>query len=517
MARRAAKMFVPAAPSSKADTKNIEGYPAFKQDLESAYLQMLLTNTFGSVYYASQRELIAEAEKCHGEMLAKDVAFVAKALPYARNKGFMRTQPIYGLARMAGIPEASEFFEATFNDVIRTPNDLNDFFSILRSFRKGEGGRRVKRVAGQWLVSRMNPYWVVKYGAAKSGSYSLRDLYCTLHPKGEKSVLVDYLFGRAKPEELPEMLQAFEELKRADNEQAKIDAIVKGKLPHEVASSFAGTSKKIWSAIVPNMPVFATLRNLQTMERHGVLAGDAKAHVLKMLTTPEVIAKSKILPFRFLEAIKHVNDAQVQDALRDALELSFVGVPEIEGRLAVFLDVSGSMGGFVKTAAVFAISAMKKAKGNGRFLCYNTGLFEVNVSMRDSTLTQASKLRAGGGTDTSLPIRKILGDKDKFDSILLITDEAQNIGVPYVDTLEHYREKVSRDCKCFVLNVAPYHGTLSGQIVPTDPRGLNLHLYGWSDQALAYVSMASRGWNTFVESVRKGDKAEPEPEEKADE
>ena len=508
MARRASTLFKAPVPSSKADTTNREGFPAFKQDLESAYLQMLLTNTFGSAYYASQKELIAEAEKCHGEMLSKDLDFVAKALPYARNKGFMRTQPIYGLVRLANVPEAAKQFEEVFGEVIKTPNDLFDFFAIMHSFRKGEGGRRVKRVAGNWLLKNLSPYWAIKYGATKQGGYSFKDLFITLHPKGEKSVVVDYLFGRANEKELPEQIQCFEALKKANSEAAKVDAITKGRLPHEVASSFAGDSKKVWEAIVPAMPIFATLRNLATMERHGVMDAVRKV-VIEKLTDAKTIQKSKIFPFRFVEAINHVKDAKVQDALRDALDLSFVNIPDIEGRLAVFLDISGSMGQYIQSAAIFAISAMKKAKDDGRFLLFDDRVEEMNVSMRDSTLTQAARIHARGGTVTDGPMRRLYTDRWKADTILLITDEQQNGGQsPFLDVLEGYREKVNRNAKCVILNVAPYHGALSGQLMPQDQK--NAWVYGWSDAALSYVSMFSRGWGSFVEAVKRGEKVEPE-------
>jgi 60 kDa SS-A/Ro ribonucleoprotein len=477
---------------------------AFEQPVEEQFMQMLLTNTFGDTYYATQKELVAEAEKTHAAMLAKDPSFVAKALPYARNRGFMRTQPIYGLVRMSADPAAAPYFEATFNEVIKTPNDLGDFFTILHAQRKGEGGRRVKRVAGNWLMKNLSPYWAVKYGATKQGGYSLRDLFCTLHPKGPKSVLVDYLFGRAA-EGLPEAVQAFERLKRATTDAEKVSAIEAGRLPHEVASSFAGKSADVWTAIVKHMPVFAMLRNLATMERHGVMPA-VRDHVVATLSNKEVIAKSKILPFRFVEAMKHVSDAKVQDALRDALDHSFAGVPDIEGRTSIFLDISGSMGAMIQSASVFAISAMKKANGNGRLLLFDTEVSEVKVSMRDSTLTQANQIRVRGGTDHSAPMGLILNEKDKYDNILVITDEQTNTGGPFVDVLQEYRKHVNGRAKCFVLNVAPYHGALSGQMVPHDSKGLNFFVYGWSDQALSFIAMASQGWSSFVEAVRTGEK-----------
>ena len=40
-------------------------------------------------------------------------------------------------------------------------------------------------------------------------------------------------------------------------------------------------------------------------------------------------------------------------------------------------------------------------------------------------------------------------------------------------------------------------------LVPTTD-DKTFYVYGWSDQALSFVSMASQGWGTFVDVVRNG-------------
>ena len=138
MARKSSKLFeaLKVPRHEQAPTKNFEGYPAWERPLEEKYLQCLLTNTLGNTYYATAKDLLKESLALHEEMMKKDPAFVAKALVFARNKGFMRTQPILGLAMLASV--SKEHFEQAFDEVIRTPNDLSDFFSILTSIRKGK-------------------------------------------------------------------------------------------------------------------------------------------------------------------------------------------------------------------------------------------------------------------------------------------------------------------------------------------------------------------------------------------
>jgi len=50
--------------------------------------------------------------------------------------------------------------------------------------------------------------------------------------------------------------------------------------------------------------------------------------------------------------------------------------------------------------------------------------------------------------------------------------------------------------RVFILDVAPYRDAQTGQ----DP--LTWYIYGWSDQALSFVSMASHGFGSMVEAIR---------------
>jgi 60 kDa SS-A/Ro ribonucleoprotein len=471
--------------SAQAPSLNRDGYPAWERPLEEQYLQTLLTNTLGNTFYVSQRELLAESAQLHDAMVARDPAFAATALVYARNRGFMRAQPVFGLAKLASAK--TPHLEAAFGDVLLTPNDLADFTTVVKQLRASEGGRRLKRLAGAWLLERLNEYWVMKYGASKDGGYSLRDLFRVYHPRArERLPLVDYLLGKAADLGALPQLAALERLKKATSDDERVAAISEGRLPHEVVTPFARTPQ-IWAALAPQLPVFALLRHLAALERHGA-AEAARPSVQAKLQDGRVIAGSKILPFRFVEAERKVKAPWLKDALRDALELSFANVPSIVGRTAVFLDRSGSMGRYVQTAALFAVSLIKKAR-DGRLLLFDDRLEEQAVSLRDSVLTQAQKVQARGGTDTALPMKQLLAERDAVDNIVLITDEQQNQGCAFVDVLDQYRRKVNAAVRVFILDVAPYRNALT----PEDP---NIwYVYGWSDQALAFISTVSRGFS----------------------
>lgn len=161
------------------DITNREGYPAYTRPIEEQYVQTLLTNTLGNTFYADNNTLLNESNKLHDKMLEENPEFAAKALVFARNKGLMRLQPIFGLAKLSSV--STELFLKVFSQVILIPFDLQDFMVILKSQGRGQGGRAIKRQIAQFLNT-VSEYWAIKYNGRGRG-YSLGDIVKTIHPK----------------------------------------------------------------------------------------------------------------------------------------------------------------------------------------------------------------------------------------------------------------------------------------------------------------------------------------------
>ena len=475
------------AEANKPNTTNRENYPAYKMGWKKELVSTLMTNTFGNTFYVGQKGVIKESEKIHKQAIKADPMFYAKALVFARTQGYMRSQPIYGLSLLCKADP--KLFEAIFDQVILTPSDLKDFIAL-----RGKSGHGWKRVASKWLTQKMSQYWAIKYGSkSNKDDYALYDILNVVHPVVPGgSDLFAYILGKDyNAEVLPQVAQ-FKRLKAASTDEEKIAAITEGRLPHEVTTPFVGKSKKVWEALIPQMPVMALLRNLATAERHDAASANKK-FIQKTFSNSEIIAKSKILPFRFLEAEKHVKEMWIKDALRDALELSFANIPDIEGNTCVMLDISGSMGAgyghpeVLPQAAIFAVALMKKAD-NGRLLLFDTSVVEMSISKRDSLLTQAQKIRPRGGTDTSAPFELITGNGEKYDNIILITDEQQNTGAPAYRSFEKYKKSVKNpNVKLFIIDVNNYKSALF------NPKDDNVfYCFGWSDKVLEYIAVTSK-------------------------
>ena len=481
----------------KPNGKNHHGYPAYTRSPEEQYLQTLLTNTLGNTYYADQTQLMEEAAQLHHEMAQQRPAFMAKAIVFARKEGFMRLQPLFGLAILSGY--RPDLFANIFLQVVKIPSDLSDFLTILQSLGRGEGGRAVKRQINRFLAG-VSEYWAIKYNGRGRG-YSLGDVIATAHPKPldlKQQALFRYLRGHdADFTHIPQVA-ALEKLKRAESEEEKIHWINEGKLPHEAVTGAIQPTKAIWEALLHQLPTFALLRHLQALSRAGVFDDQQHVEYVKSrLTDPQALQKAHILPFRFVKAFHQVKHPELRDALRQAVELTFANLPELGGRTAIFLDISGSMDGeYLQIGSVFALALYKKTEGNTIFWLFDTEVTDALPSREDSIISQAARIYARGGTDTGAPVEKLRRERQRVDQIIIITDEAQNSGSPFYDELQWYRSQVNPDVKAFVVDISPYRQSM---VPPLDEK--TFYIYGWSDTVLSYIAQSVQGYASMVEKV----------------
>jgi 60 kDa SS-A/Ro ribonucleoprotein len=181
--------------------------------------------------------------------------------------------------------------------------------------------------------------------------------------------------------------------------------------------------------------------NLNTFARHGVYeVSGMNALIAKRLGDAKEIRKARALPYQLLiaslmagEEIPHV----VKKALAKALEIAIANVPELDQRIVVCPDVSGSMAsavtGYRKGAtskvrcidvAALVAAAFLRRNTEARVLPFENRVVKIDLSAADEVLTNAVKLASigGGGTNCSAPLAQLNAERAKVDLVVFVSD-----------------------------------------------------------------------------------------------
>src|SRR5678815_658573 len=151
------------------------------------------------------------------------------------------------------------------------------------------------------------------------------------------------------------------------------------------------------------------------------------------------VAKARVFPYQLMVAytMANANSAIPQaicNALQDAMEIATDNVPEFEGKVYVFPDVSGSMQSAVTghrkgstsavrcvdVAALVAATVLRK-NPSAEVIPFESSVVKVRLNPRDSVMTNAQKLASlpAGGTNCSAPLAFL--NKQRAAGCLLYT------------------------------------------------------------------------------------------------
>jgi len=516
---------------------NREGVESYLRSLREQVVQVLTTGTLGDTFYASAEELGKEAVEVLLQARTVCPEFLARALVYARNKGFMRTLPILGLVVLSGGKgKTKRLFENVFDLVILTPDDLRAFAVLCRSGkipgRNGLGG--MARVSVREHLSRISEYHAIKYGSAVSREITLGDLVRMSHPRGASAPVAERLNwlirgkkGLDNNSNLNPAIRCLEDLKRATAEEDVARLVRDGGLPFEVVlPSVKSTSPAIWSELLRNAPYMNLLRNLVTFHRHQVFQSQENVEVaVRMLTDIAAIERSKVFPFRFYDAwmmYKAVDapDSRIADAIRTALESSFRNVPSLGNRtVAIGTDVSGSMRdvvpgngnsrSFIEIAGIFTGALLRKVEDRAIPLPFEVRVHpNCGLSKHDDILATAQKISSigGGGTAVGAPIQYLLDCKIHTDVFIGITDNEDwafgdrgyYASGSFLSLWRRYRKEVNPEAQAFLVTIAPYRDA----VAPSGEKGVHF-IYGWSGNVLNYISLSLEHGQSQVREIEQ--------------
>lgn len=446
-------------------TTNKAGGVAYKQSTKLELVSLLVTSLLaGDKAYETESEIVERLVNLYNSLNSEDKTFFAKASIYARDKFRLRSISHLCSAILAeGVvmnnytEDDKKWLKGYFSKVIMRADDITETISAYASrpnaYKSKAGRIQLPSVVKKGLslaMANYDEYIMAKY-KQEGKTFSLVDAVNMVHTKAtEKNATA-----------LKNLVEGT--LKSADTWQVKQTQAGKAENKEEA-------KKEAWADFLAKgerIEYFALLRNLR-----NILQTDNKelvSQAAQLLCNEKLVKNSKVLPFRFMTAydiLDEYNSRTLKQALNKAIEISLSNVPELSGKTAILVDVSGSMGSrlsyqgstrVIDIAALFAAVLYKT--NDSDIIPFGEQAYSCKPNPDDSIFTIASKMRANdGGTNMTAGFQAL---KEKYDRIIILSDMQTwmdrgywGVGAQTQRAYKEYRKKYNPDCKLYTMDLA---------------------------------------------------------------
>jgi 60 kDa SS-A/Ro ribonucleoprotein len=484
-----------------ANAVNFENAPAYALSPKHQLAQYAATGCLNATYYASAEAQLTTVLELSSKV---DAQFIAQTAIYCRERGYMKDMPALLAAVLAA--QGAAQLSPVFKRAINNGKMLRNFVQIIRSGAVGRKslGSRPKKLVQAWLNAASEKELL---SAAVGNAPSLADVVKMAHPKPAEAwreAFFAWLIGKVyNVDALPPIVKAFEAYKQ-DRTQPIPD------VPFQMLTALE-LSDAAWAQIARQSGWQMVRMNLNTFARHGVyqLPGMTES-IAEKLRDANAIAKANAFPYQLLSAYKATTDdvpPAIRDALQDALEIALSNVPQIEGKVVVCPDVSGSMSSAVTgyrgsatsavrcidVAALVAAALLRKNAGTS-VLPFENDVVRCELNPRDTVMTNAQKLAAigGGGTNCSAPLARLNRQKAQADLVVFVSDNESWIDATHRGATATMREwevfkQRNPQAKLVCIDVAPYGTTQATE------RADVLNIGGFSDEVFKIVAAFAAG------------------------
>lgn len=372
-----------------------------------------------------------------------DPTWLAKFIPWLRDSAGLRSASVVLAAEYAraGFPNARSIVSLA---CLRA-DEPGEMLAYWYSRHSRSLPASVKRGVADACVRLYTERAVLRYdGTGKAWRFG--DVLEVVHAKPSsdaQSELFKFVLDRrrhdpvASPLTLPRLSRTLmlDTTAPTERDLAKVLADSLVEFSWERASAWLGRplGAADWAALIPNMGYMALLRNLNNFDRAGVHAGLVNTR----LVDAEQVAKSRVMPFRFLTAYQNLEADTYRVALAQAADLALANLPEFPGCTLIMVDRSGSMQNAVGSGrsrspltlshlAAFFAEALARRCAEAAVIAYNDDYAQVDILPHTSVLTGASRpeYTPRGGTSTWPITERVYGQLDgKPDRVVIITDE----------------------------------------------------------------------------------------------
>ena len=340
-----------------------------------------------------------------------------------------------------------------------------------------------------------------------------------VHPKTrEREALYGYLTGRdVRFESLPTLVRQFEAFKAGDRTDVP-------DVPFQMLTA-VGLNRREWAQVARRGSWQMIRMNLNTFARHGVFDEPGLTElVAARLRDASEIERARAFPYQLLAAYRSVDSAvpsAVRRALEDAMELTIANTPTIDGQVYVCPDVSGSMRSPITghrrgatsavrcvDAAALITAAIVRQNPSAEVLPFEQSVVRVDLSWRDSVMTNAERLGSigGGGTCVSAPLAELNARKARGELVVVVSDNESWVdanvarGTATMREWNTFRARNPR-ARLALIDLQPYSTT---QVVDREDI---LNVGGFSDHVFEVVGHFAAGrmsgdhWVSQIDSM----------------
>lgn len=459
-----------------ANAVNEAGGRAYQRSDKGILAQYASVGCIGSTYYISAQDQL----KTTLELAAKvDPDFLAKTAIYAREQGHMKDMPalltaiLFSRIKTASTPAEKEqarlAFTASFGRCIDNGKMLKNFVQIVRSGvvgRKALASSVVKKMIQAWfdghtdeqlvhnsIGSEPSLVDVIRLARVNPRTPARRALFKWL--AGVKPGEKDRMGFGYEPNDLPQLIKDYEAWKEAPaSKRGKAP-----KVPFQMLTSI-DLGEKGWEQILRDATWSQTRQSLNSFLRNGAFKKEELVDlVAQRLQNKEQVQRSKVFPYQLMSAYNAISanaemPMKVKVAVQGALDASLINIPEIQGKIVVCPDLSGSMDAAVTgnrdneqtgsaaaartgrpqgatstvrcrdVAALVSAALLRKNPSTTTVLPFSDHVDIVSLNPLDSLATNTQKLAAlpKGGTNCSLPLAKLNQEGTKADVVIYLSD-----------------------------------------------------------------------------------------------
>ena len=520
-----------------AQVANSAGGYSWRVDDWTRFDRFLILGAEGGTYYIAERDLVKQNHDAIVRCIKLDGVRAVKRIVEISDSGRApKNDPaVFALALVAayGAPEAKALAFQNLAKVCRIGTHLFHFAEFVNALRGW--GRGLRNAVGRWYLD-LEPdklaYQVMKY--QQRDSWSHRDLLRLAHPKapsvqheavfrwilsgaetmGERRVKrkvngQDRVAIYAPAGKLPEMIQAFERVKKASRKAEVVALINDFDLPREAIPTRWLNELDVWDALLRRMPLTALVRNLGKMSVVGLVKpfSEAAKLIVRKLSDEAVLKRARIHPLAILIAEKVYAQGrgdkgsltwksvpQIIDALDEAFYATFQNVEPCGKPMLLALDVSGSMGGGSvagscltpreASAAMALVTAATEREYH--IMGFSSRFMPLNITPRmrlDDVVKLISNLPFER-TDCALPMIWAGENEVNVSAFITYTDSETWAGkIHPSQALRQYRNEFVGDAKAVVVGMTSNGFTIAD---PND-RGM-LDVVGFDTTAPAVIA-----------------------------